>query len=139
MRRISVFQMLLALLFFPLVALAQQENSPGIVANIEMPEDKRAEVLKMVAAISEKIKSDPENLAHYHERAMLYMVLKRHREAIADYDLLIANDETNGVHYYFRALNKISLEDQDGACEDLKKARDLHYDLKDLNLMLICP
>ena len=137
--RISAGMLLLALIFLPPVALAQRENAPGTATNTEMPEDKRAAVLKMVAGISEKIKSNPENLAHYHERAMLYMVLKRHREAIADYDLLIANDKTNGVHYYFRALNKISLEDQDGACEDLKKARDLHYDLKDLNLMLICP
>ncbi len=71
-------------------------------------------------------------------RAKLYFVLKEYKEAISDYDFLIAKNPISAQLYYSRGLSKLAANDIFNACDDFKKAKDLNYDFGGGELLLLC-
>ncbi len=62
---------------------------------------------------------------NYLERGRLFLSLKRYKEALADFDNYISKYPMEAECYIYRARARRSLQDETGALEDERKAKDL--------------
>ena len=72
----------------------------------------------------------------YKKRAGTYFQIGDYENAIKDFTKVIElNLENTSTIYFMRGLSKTLLvtEDKEGACQDIKKAIDLGYDVSNLN------
>lgn len=92
----------------------------------------------MADGLSYKISKDSSDTKLFSERAKIYLILKEHHKAVADYDHLIGIDSKNVAHFYFRGLNKLAMNDRFGACADLRRANELNYDYISPELLMFC-
>ncbi len=67
------------------------------------------------------IKADPKFHGAYYWRSMLYLSMKKYRQALADLDALIAMNPENPYLTIERATVNMELEDYDNAFRDLRK------------------
>lgn len=68
---------------------------------------------------------DPGRIAAIFGRAESRAKQKKYADAIRDNNLLIGMEPYNPSYYTNRGLNKVKLEDINGACEDFEKAKSL--------------
>jgi tetratricopeptide (TPR) repeat protein len=135
---------LVLILFLSLVFVSaySQENetlkNPSSIAVTIIDAEQREMFQKMAEELTQQIANDKSNLTLIKKRAPLYLVLKEHDKAIADYNLLIQMDASNASHYYFRGLNKLGINDAVEACIDFKKATQLGHKDTMNELMLLC-
>jgi tetratricopeptide (TPR) repeat protein len=72
----------------------------------------------------------------YKKRAGTFFQIGDYENAIKDFTKVIElNSENTSTIYFMRGLSKTLLtkEDKEGACQDIKKAIDLGYDVSNLN------
>lgn len=72
----------------------------------------------------------------YKKRAGTYFQIGDYENAIKDFTKVIElNPENTSTIYFMRGLSKTLLitEDKEGACQDIKKAINLGYDVSNLN------
>jgi tetratricopeptide (TPR) repeat protein len=81
------------------------------------------------------IKTDPNNFVAYINRALLYKDLKNVSAAMADFEIAIKLEPNNPYPYINRGyLKKEQLNDKDGACNDIRKAKSLGFELSEEDL-----
>ncbi len=72
----------------------------------------------------------------YKKRAGTFFLIGDYENAIKDFTMVIEfNPENKSTIYFMRGLSKtlLTTEDKDGACQDIKKAIELGYDVSNLN------
>lgn len=72
----------------------------------------------------------------YKKRAGTYFQIGDYENAIRDFTKVIElNPENTSTIYFMRGLSKtlLTMEDKEGACQDIRKAIDLGYDVANLN------
>ncbi len=72
----------------------------------------------------------------YKKRAGTFFQIGDYENAIKDFTKVIElNPENSSKIYFMRGLSKtlLTTEDKEGACQDIKKAIDLGYDVSNLN------
>ena len=75
----------------------------------------------------------------YYNRAISNAILKNHKEAIPDYDMAINADPKNPEIYYNRGISKMNVQDNNGGCEDFRKALELGYQPAEQMINIYCP
>ena len=68
------------------------------------------------------VESDPSFTKAYYNRGALMVRMGNFMGAIGDYDYLLRLNPKDGAAHYNRGLSRFSVNDQAGACEDLKEA-----------------
>ncbi len=66
---------------------------------------------------------DPGSIAAIAARSECSAILKKYADAIRDNNLLISMEPGNPSYYTNRGLNKVQLNDIQGACDDFEKAK----------------
>jgi len=90
----------------------RRADAKGLLCNWQGMEDD----LNMAIAL------DPGNMAAHILRATAHEKLKKYRDAIKDYDYLISVEPSYEGYYLGRGMNKIPLNDLEGACADFQHA-----------------
>ncbi len=75
--------------------------------------------------IEQAIALDSEYAPAYNNRGVLLHESKKYAKAISDFDLAIKFDPLYGKAYLNRGISKQMIRDEDGACEDWSKAKEL--------------
>lgn len=71
--------------------------------------------------ISKAIEKNSNDATLYSNRGDVYKITGRYKESIADFTKAIEINPDDYYSYYYRADNKLSIEDVEGACDDLNK------------------
>lgn len=81
---------------------------------------------------SRKIEVNPDDGESYHERAMVFFVQKKYKEAAADFSKSIGlKSKFQAASYFFRAVVKQAENQFDATvCDDFASAKKLGYDNK---------
>lgn len=82
-------------------------------------------VPEALAAFDEAVRLDPKSPFARRVRATALMQLNRHREAMADWDRVIASQRPSSVAHYYRGVAALNLGLLDVAMSDLHRAADL--------------
>lgn len=80
-----------------------------------------------VADLDQAIKLNENYKEAYYRRGLEYFKMKHFQESVADFNKVIEMDDKHALAYVGRANVKYKAGDKDGACEDVKKARDLGF------------
>lgn len=87
---------------------------------------KRSE--EAISDYSKAIQIDPNAYSAYFQRAILYRSIGNYQKALADFNRSIEINSNDPLLYINRAyLKRDDLNDNDGACTDLRKAQELGY------------
>ena len=79
-----------------------------------------------ISSYSEAIKLDPSNASSFRLRGIEKgLVLKKYGAGLADLNKAIQGDDSDQYAYHARAVTKTWLDDFTGACNDIKKAKQL--------------
>lgn len=134
----KIYYIIISLVLSTVFGYAQTTDAE-ISTNTEVSKEiPIAKFEEMASEITEKLKDDPENIQLHEERAKIYLALKKYEKSIEDYTFLIKQNESIASYFYFRALNRLAINQIEGACQDFEKAKKLGYDLKGNQLWRVC-
>lgn len=85
---------------------------------------------KSIADYNRLILVSPYDNQLYFGVGQCYYGMKEYQKAIEMYSKSIELSSISSSSYFERAMKKLELGDQGGACDDLKKSNSLHYDVE---------